>query len=262
MAFSLRGFVLGIVVAALVPDAGRATSGGGGDDQGQSKKERSFGGPEGVTRRIEEDSEVQYAFPGLKAWAGPYFDFKQRMKDEHGLTFGFTVHGLGNWASDTLSGVDDGFGGILRFQGSWNAVGRGTGNPRVPRMAGGEPLRLGEQPVAGPAGHEHRRGRAQPGLRLQRRLRDGPLRAQLGAGLQRPHARCRHRAPLLRRLPGRVPVPDLLARLPQPRLPAEPDRGDDRDRSARRRREGFRQRATSGSAARPTTPTRSAASSA
>jgi len=93
--------------------------------------DRALGGPESVTRNLEEQEELEsmYRFDSFRHWGAPYLDWKKRLKDEHGVSFDLSAHLLYQQASETLSGEDDAFGGIYRFQGSWNAFGRGTGHP-------------------------------------------------------------------------------------------------------------------------------------
>ena len=58
----------------------------------------------------------------------PYFDFKQRLQEDYGLTAGMDYTALGMDASESL-GEEDASGGIFRFFGSWELTGRGTDTP-------------------------------------------------------------------------------------------------------------------------------------
>jgi porin len=92
-----------------------------------ASQDRILGGPEGVSQKLDY-LDSRPALDDFVPFRG-YFDWKARLKEEHGLSFGFSAYLLYQNASDTLSGDGEAFGGIYRFQGSWNAVGRGTGNP-------------------------------------------------------------------------------------------------------------------------------------
>jgi len=95
------------------------------------QEERVFGGPDGVTQSLKDTEEPEsiYQFDTLQRWGAPWFDWKALMKEEHGLSLGFTYHVLYQHASDVVSGDSDAWGQIFRFQGNWVALGRGTGSP-------------------------------------------------------------------------------------------------------------------------------------
>jgi porin len=93
---------------------------------------RSFGGPEGVSSQIDiayEDKDSTFEPGGLERGMQSYYDWKQRLKDEHGFAIGFTGYWLYQNASDTLGSEDDAWGQIYRLQGNWTLLGRGTGHP-------------------------------------------------------------------------------------------------------------------------------------
>jgi porin len=100
----------------------------GSQNTSGSDQNRSFGGPEGVSQTLKADEARVSIFP-MPRWAKPYFDWKKRIKDDYGLSFGLSAYWLYQKASDSLSDNDDAFGGIYRFQGSWVAFARGTGHP-------------------------------------------------------------------------------------------------------------------------------------
>jgi porin len=101
------------------------------EEDPSKREERVLGGPEGVSRNLEglEEPESTYTFETLQRWGAPWFDWKARMKEDHGLSLGFTYHVLYQHASDVVSADDDAWGQIFRFQGNWVALGRGTGSP-------------------------------------------------------------------------------------------------------------------------------------
>ena len=82
----------------------------------------TLAGPEQVENRLDIDSnQVTPMFPAKLA--SGYFDWKARIKKNHGVTLG------GDYSTVYLSasgsaGEDDTFGGMYRFYGSW------SGGPR------------------------------------------------------------------------------------------------------------------------------------
>jgi hypothetical protein len=93
---------------------------------------RSFGGPEGVSSQIDiayEDKDSTFEPGGLERGMQSYYDWKQRLKEDHGFTIGFNAYWLYQNASDTLGSEDDAWGQIYRLQGNWTLLGRGTGHP-------------------------------------------------------------------------------------------------------------------------------------
>jgi porin len=66
----------------------------------------------------------------LQQALGPYFEWKRRLNTDHGLSVGTSLYLLYQNAGDSLSvGDDDALGGIFRYQGAWNFVGRGANSP-------------------------------------------------------------------------------------------------------------------------------------
>ena len=83
-------------------------------------------GPEQVENRLHIDSnQVTPMFPG--SFAKGYFDWKERIKKEHGIGIGGDYSAAFLKASDS-PGEDDAFGGMYRFFGSWEAFGDNQGN--------------------------------------------------------------------------------------------------------------------------------------
>jgi hypothetical protein len=89
-----------------------------------------FGGPTSVGGALKEDDEAKetvFRFDGLQRHLEPYFDFKARMNEEHGLAFGTDYTALYQGASEGLS-EDQAASGIFRVFGTWTAFGRESGN--------------------------------------------------------------------------------------------------------------------------------------
>jgi porin len=72
----------------------------------------AFGGPDAVGNLVQE-REVKP-------------DLRERLKKEHGLDMGVDYSAVYLQASDSLEDDDDAAGGMLRFFGTWDVVGRGT----------------------------------------------------------------------------------------------------------------------------------------
>jgi porin len=91
-----------------------------------------FGGPESVDGNLKaNDAERQsrHEFDTLQRNLGPYFDWKRRVNDDHGVAMGTSFYLLYQNASDGLAGQDDdAFGHIFRYQGSWTLFKKDNGN--------------------------------------------------------------------------------------------------------------------------------------
>jgi porin len=86
----------------------------------------SLAGPEQVENRLHIDSnQVTPMFPS--SFARGYFDWKDRTREDHGLSLGGD-YSFGYLKASDSPGADDAFGGMYRFFGSWEATGDGEGN--------------------------------------------------------------------------------------------------------------------------------------
>ena len=88
---------------------------------------QQFGGPSSVPGQLEDDARVAKPFAD-RAIFQDYFDWKDRLREEHGLSFSldYTAGLVG--ATNTLNDEDTFAGGAVRFFGSWDLVGRESGN--------------------------------------------------------------------------------------------------------------------------------------
>ena len=85
-----------------------------------------FGGPSSVGGTLEEDDRAEgYRFDGLQRGLKPYFDWKARVNERHGLAFSFDYTALYQGANESAGAEDDAAGGIFRFFGSWTVLNRG-----------------------------------------------------------------------------------------------------------------------------------------
>jgi porin len=92
------------------------------DSEQSDTKGPRWGGPDAVENQLREDAEVDR--PTLfERW----FEWKDGLTERHGFSFGvdYSAVGLG---SDSSPGDDRAAGGMIRFYGTWDLVGRGTKN--------------------------------------------------------------------------------------------------------------------------------------
>lgn len=120
-----------VIAAVSLPLPAQAQT-SGVDNQGErssaSNPSRRFGGPDGVEGDLERIYEDRAAVV-KKSPLQSYYDWKKRIQDEHGFSFGLSGYWLYQNASDSLSEEDEAWGQIYRVQGSWTLFGRGTGHP-------------------------------------------------------------------------------------------------------------------------------------
>jgi porin len=89
-----------------------------------------FGGPSSAGAQLEEDDrpkETVLRFDGIQRGLAPYFDWKARLQEDHGLSFGMDYTALVQGASNS-PGEDSAAGGIFRLFGNWTLLGHGTSN--------------------------------------------------------------------------------------------------------------------------------------
>jgi porin len=79
-----------------------------------------------VDNQLESDSAAKKTVV-RRTFLKPYFDWKSRLKERHGLSFGVDYSAVYLGA---IEGVDENAaaGGMVRFYGSWDLVGRRSGN--------------------------------------------------------------------------------------------------------------------------------------
>ncbi len=99
-----------------------------GPDTADNGPPLELGGPESVAaqlKRGEEERDALYEWPIFDG----YFDWKQQVRDDYGVSFGLYYYFLAQQASDSLPGQDDdAFGNIFRFLGSWTTWQKDNGN--------------------------------------------------------------------------------------------------------------------------------------
>jgi porin len=112
---SLNGPLIALFIAALI--AVNATAQESGDVQNPT-----FGGPDAVENQLRDDAAVDR--PTLfERW----FEWKGGLTEKHGFSFSLDYSAVGLGANES-PGDDRAAGGMVRFFGAWDLVGRGTKN--------------------------------------------------------------------------------------------------------------------------------------
>ncbi len=96
------------------------------DDDSRERASRRFGGPDQVDNQMEED-EASVSRVIEKRILGPYFDWKKGVQEKIGLSFSVDYSAAYLSASGEPD-EDQAGSGIARFYGSWDLVGRESGN--------------------------------------------------------------------------------------------------------------------------------------
>ncbi|BHH84768.1 carbohydrate porin [Desulforhopalus sp. 52FAK] len=86
-----------------------------------------FGGPSSVGGSFKKDQKAKLAIHSETPTFSPYFDFKKKIAEDYGLSFGFDYNALYQAATASL-GEKTASGGVLRMFGRWLLVGKGSKN--------------------------------------------------------------------------------------------------------------------------------------
>ena len=96
-----------------------------GEDEAQPVQQ--FGGPGSVPGQLADDARNTESLTG-RTLNEDYFDWKDRLREDYGLSFTIDYSAAFTTVSNTL-GEEDSFGsGAIRFFGQWDLVGRESGN--------------------------------------------------------------------------------------------------------------------------------------
>ena len=98
--------------------------------QNKSGQVARFGGPNSVGDTIADDREARepaFRLPSLQDARKNWFEWKDRVQEEHGLALGFDYTAAFLGATESL-GDRRASGGIIRSFGYWDLLGRGTAN--------------------------------------------------------------------------------------------------------------------------------------
>lgn len=80
----------------------------------------AFGGPASVAMQIDQDNEAQGDFSILPTISSDYSQFKKRIDEAYGLSFGFDYNTLLQTATQSL-GAKTAAGGVFRMYGEWSS---------------------------------------------------------------------------------------------------------------------------------------------
>jgi porin len=86
-----------------------------------------FGGPDSVQDQLDDDARSKDSLTGKNLLQG-YDDWKARLRSERGLSFTLDYTAGMLAATNTIGSEDTFASGAVRFYGSWDLVGRDTGN--------------------------------------------------------------------------------------------------------------------------------------
>jgi len=127
----IRAFLVVALTAVVAtgPVLGQETAGQDPWTAGIAQPSR-FGGPNSVGDTIADDRESgdpAFRLPDLDKTRTNWFQWKDRVFEDHGLALGFDYTGVFLGASESL-GDSRASGGIIRSFGYWDLIGRGTPN--------------------------------------------------------------------------------------------------------------------------------------
>ena len=116
-----------ILVFILLLNLAFANNSLGASEQSSEKTTHpSLGGPDSVQQRLELDRAEKDTLYESKLFK-PYFKWKANLAQDYGFNFGWDYTSVYLKSTDSLQGTDDeASGGMVRFFGSWELLGRGT----------------------------------------------------------------------------------------------------------------------------------------
>ncbi len=92
----------------------------------QEDTKGGFGSPDQVERQLDDDNQKKQPFFEL-GFMQPYFDFKANLKQNKGFSYGLDYSSAYFSANQSLGEKSAG-GGMVRFYGSWDLIGKGAKN--------------------------------------------------------------------------------------------------------------------------------------
>jgi porin len=101
------------------------------DDTQTSAKPFDADNPGSITERIREKEALKDkpGIPWMDRNLKPWYNFKDKLSEEHGLNFNVSFNHLYQWASHTVGSDNDASGYEFIIYGTWNFAGRGTDSP-------------------------------------------------------------------------------------------------------------------------------------
>ena len=105
---------------------------GAGDAASGTTPSSGLGGPASVEGQLQEDAaptEPVLRLPAIDDFLQPYFDWKTRLNEDTGFSFGLDYSLLYQVANSSPTDNRDAFGGVFRVYGDWTLVNWGGENP-------------------------------------------------------------------------------------------------------------------------------------
>jgi len=165
------------------------TQGAQTPDNGGSPTWSKFGGPDWVPNQLARDAETKESVTGVSLLQD-YFDWKDRLREDHGISYTFDYTSGLLYPSETLGTEDLFSSGVVRFIGIWDLIGRDSGNTGTFVFKGEHRHRYTDIPVSGTAQEIGYAGLILPtmsdiGYRLSmlgwdQKLREGRIEVYLG----------------------------------------------------------------------------------
>ena len=107
-----------------------------------------FGGPNSVGEALRPGgdgvTDPQYRYDGIQRTFSGWFEFKERLSRDLGLSIGFDYQALSQTVNESL-GQKNARSGIFRGYGNWTLIGQGTKNPGSLVFKGETRHRLGSE---------------------------------------------------------------------------------------------------------------------
>jgi len=119
-------FILAILLLVTASQAAMAQEAQTPEDDGSSTSQH-FGGPNSVPGQLADDERLTESLTG-RGMLQDYFDWKERVREKHGVDFSLDYTAGALTASNTLGNEDFFAGGAVRFFGRWDLIGRESGN--------------------------------------------------------------------------------------------------------------------------------------
>ena len=119
-------YLIGIALLLVSIQPALAQETQSADDE-EATAVQQFGGPGSVPGQLADDARLKDSLTGA-TFGKRYADWKEGLKDRHGLDFSVDYNATSIKATNTLNEEDTFSGGVFRFFGQWDLVGRDSGN--------------------------------------------------------------------------------------------------------------------------------------
>ena len=98
-----------------------------GSNNEESPTVQQFGGPNSVPGQLADDARLTESLTG-RTMLENYFDWKDELREKSGFNYSLDYTAAITNATNTIGTEDTFSGGAVRFYGTWDLVGRDTGN--------------------------------------------------------------------------------------------------------------------------------------